>query len=138
MLKYANRMKFCWTFVKRLLNVLLLGNKTDLTLDPYLLTIKMTLGHESKRACIGAMVPLDKKLENFVTNLLPLLPQSTANVIQRNRSAQTSHYWKSICITFLSPIFLKNVKKNHPKKQLINDPIIVQKLSGRASQNFFL
>ena len=33
----------------------------------------MTLVHESKRACIGAMVPLDKKLENFVTNLLPLL-----------------------------------------------------------------
>ena len=79
-------------FVKRLLGVLLLGNKTDLILDPYLLTIKMTLGHESKRACIGAMVPLDKKLENFVTNLLPLLPQSTAYVIQRNRSAQTAHY----------------------------------------------
>ena len=70
------------------------------------------------------MVPLDKKLENFVTNLLPLPLQSTANVIQRNRSAQTAHYWKNINNEILLKKNVKNIIP--PKKGRNNDPTIVQ------------
>ena len=96
----------------------------------------MTLVHESKRACIGAMVPLDKKLENFVTNLLPLLPQSTANVIQRNRSAQTAHYWKNINNEIL--LKKKTLKISSPDD---NDVKMTQQLSKivwkSKSRHFF-